>query len=143
MFNRGLCCFPGISHGHTGHVRFLTAVELPPQATISPLNTTTSSQPSQSFDSYHITSKTLSHLTKKGNIDQSTGETCSTTTTTTTSTTESPLSPSSSSSPSSKGPKVLVISGGDGHEDFGNFGHSDLVGRDDSTNHLLLWQLNC
>lgn len=37
--------------------------------------------------------------------------------------------------------KLLVISGGDGYEDFRNSGMSELAGRDDSTNHLLLWQV--
>ena len=37
--------------------------------------------------------------------------------------------------------KLLVISGGDGYEDFSNGAISDMVGRDDSTNHLLLWQV--
>lgn len=39
--------------------------------------------------------------------------------------------------------KVLIISGGDGYEDFRNSGvnpMSDIAGREDSTNHLLLWQ---
>lgn len=39
---------------------------------------------------------------------------------------------------------MLVISGGDGYEDFrlssGGGGSSETVGRDDSTNHLLLWR---
>ena len=36
--------------------------------------------------------------------------------------------------------KVLVIAGGDGYEDFRSSG-SELSGRDDSTNHLLLWRV--
>ena len=35
--------------------------------------------------------------------------------------------------------RILVISGGDGYEDFGGCGASELAGREDSTNHLLLW----
>lgn len=41
-------------------------------------------------------------------------------------------------------PKILIISGGDGYEDFRNAGAnplSDGAGREDSTNHLLLWHL--
>ncbi|KAL0167551.1 hypothetical protein M9458_035773, partial [Cirrhinus mrigala] len=34
---------------------------------------------------------------------------------------------------------LLVISGGDGYEDFRLTNSSETVGRDDSTNHLLLW----
>ncbi|KAI8508740.1 Rho guanine nucleotide exchange factor (GEF) 17 [Branchiostoma belcheri] len=36
---------------------------------------------------------------------------------------------------------MLVISGGDGYEDFHLSFPSDTAGRDDSTNHLLLWQV--
>ncbi|XP_055549403.1 uncharacterized protein LOC129732498 [Wyeomyia smithii] len=39
---------------------------------------------------------------------------------------------------------LLVISGGDGYEDFrgtGNNTMSEIAGREDSTNHLLLWQV--
>ncbi|XP_058455844.1 uncharacterized protein LOC131433085 [Malaya genurostris] len=41
-------------------------------------------------------------------------------------------------------PNLLVISGGDGYEDFrgtGNNTMSEIAGREDSTNHLLLWQI--
>ncbi|KAL0275885.1 UNVERIFIED_CONTAM: hypothetical protein PYX00_003609 [Menopon gallinae] len=37
--------------------------------------------------------------------------------------------------------KLLVISGGDGYEDFRNSNVSEVAGREDSTNHLLLWQI--
>lgn len=37
--------------------------------------------------------------------------------------------------------KMLVISGGDGYEDFRNSNTSEVAGREDSTNHLLLWQI--
>uniref|UniRef100_A0A6A7FTN7 Rho guanine nucleotide exchange factor 17 isoform X3 n=1 Tax=Hirondellea gigas TaxID=1518452 RepID=A0A6A7FTN7_9CRUS len=37
--------------------------------------------------------------------------------------------------------KLLVISGGDGYEDFRNANLSELAGRDDSTNHLLMWHV--
>ena len=35
--------------------------------------------------------------------------------------------------------KILVISGGDGYEEFSGSGTSELAGREDSTNHLLVW----
>ncbi len=41
----------------------------------------------------------------------------------------------------SSGCKTLLISGGDGYEDFSSSGQSEAVGREDSTNHLLLWQV--
>ncbi len=37
--------------------------------------------------------------------------------------------------------KMLVISGGDGYENFHSTVASENLGRDDSTNHLLLWQV--
>ncbi len=37
--------------------------------------------------------------------------------------------------------KMLIISGGDGYEDFRNSSNNEAAGRDDSTNHLLLWQV--
>jgi Rho guanine nucleotide exchange factor 17 len=39
---------------------------------------------------------------------------------------------------------ILVISGGDGYEDFRGIGNTpvgEIAGREDSTNHLLLWQV--
>jgi hypothetical protein len=39
------------------------------------------------------------------------------------------------------GSKMLVISGGDGYEDFSNSSSNEMIGREDSTNHLLLWQV--
>lgn len=37
--------------------------------------------------------------------------------------------------------RMLVISGGDGYEDFRNNATNEAAGRDDSTNHLLIWQV--
>ncbi|KAF5283417.1 hypothetical protein FQA39_LY04793 [Lamprigera yunnana] len=37
--------------------------------------------------------------------------------------------------------KILVISGGDGYEDFRSSNISEVAGREDSTNHLLLWNI--
>lgn len=37
--------------------------------------------------------------------------------------------------------RMLVISGGDGYEDFRNTAANESAGRDDSTNHLLLWHV--
>lgn len=76
----------GIPHGHTGHVRFLTAVD----------------------------------------ID------------------ESSLKSSLANSKTTTGSSLLIISGGDGYEDFrnsGGTGGSESAGREDSTNHLLLWTI--
>lgn len=44
----------------------------------------------------------------------------------------------------SKSPTTLIISGGDGYEDFRSSSANsanDVAGREDNTNHLLLWQI--
>lgn len=86
-----LCTFSsGIPQGHTGHVRFLTSVD----------------------------------------IDEATARRYF----------KFPDSHNSQSPDASYG---LIISGGDGYEDFRNTGTitiSEGAGRDDSTNHLLMWQ---
>ena len=89
----------GISHGHTGHVRFLTCVELTPE---------TRHHGRHSFSHSHRYS-----LRGKDSL------------------------------PSSQGGerRLLVISGGDGYEDFRGSTMSDGAGRDDSTNHLLIWRV--
>ncbi|XP_017559634.1 rho guanine nucleotide exchange factor 17 isoform X3 [Pygocentrus nattereri] len=103
----------GSAHGHTGHVRFLTSIELPEGFDVSfpsqtePANSTQSSSEVSSSvglqrrDSAHRRASTL--LQAKSSL--------------------------------------LVISGGDGYEDFRLTSSSETVGRDDSTNHLLLWRV--
>ena len=39
------------------------------------------------------------------------------------------------------GSLTLVISGGDGYEDFRTNTQTEAVGRDDSTNHVLIWRV--
>ncbi|XP_076138119.1 rho guanine nucleotide exchange factor 17 [Alosa pseudoharengus] len=101
----------GSAHGHTGHVRFLTSIELPegfdvkfpPQADTgnAAQNSEGGSSSLQRRDSSHRRASAL--LPVKSNL--------------------------------------LVISGGDGYEDFRLTNSSETVGRDDSTNHLLLWRV--
>lgn len=79
----------GVSHGHTGHVRFLTYVEL----------NSHNFETQQNRNSY------------KGKQEQRSNS------------------------------KSLVISGGDGYEDFRNSNLSEVAGREDSINHLLLWSI--
>ncbi|KAJ8678665.1 hypothetical protein QAD02_014452, partial [Eretmocerus hayati] len=102
----------GIPHGHTGHVRFLTCVEianLPKSDSRSKL--TRSSMKSKSL------------VTQQSIIN-------------------SPGNASSSDVCSSERGRFLIISGGDGYEDFrGPQASAELqAGREDSTNHLLLWK---
>jgi len=51
------------------------------------------------------------------------------------------LATSSASTSASAATRLLVISGGDGYEDFRSSTGSDVAGKEDSTNHLLLWQV--
>uniref|UniRef100_A0A670Z8F7 Rho guanine nucleotide exchange factor 17 n=1 Tax=Pseudonaja textilis TaxID=8673 RepID=A0A670Z8F7_PSETE len=89
--------FPvGLSQGHTGHVRFLTSIELPEGfSVLFPLP----GEPGELSDKRDSTR----HRSSKS--------------------------------------KMLVVSGGDGYEDFRLTNSSETVGRDDSTNHLLLWRV--
>uniref|UniRef100_A0A673G2J6 Rho guanine nucleotide exchange factor 17-like n=1 Tax=Sinocyclocheilus rhinocerous TaxID=307959 RepID=A0A673G2J6_9TELE len=89
----------GSAHGHTGHVRFLTCIELPEGFDVN--FPPPSSGGLQRRDSSRRRASTL--LPTKSNL--------------------------------------LVISGGDGYEDFRLTNSSETVGRDDSTNHLLLWRV--
>nr|XP_033804891.1 rho guanine nucleotide exchange factor 17 [Geotrypetes seraphini] len=95
----------GLSQGHTGHVRFLTSIELP-----------------DGFDVIFPLPK------EPGNEKPSDVETRD-------ATRHRPSTAAQSKS------KMLVISGGDGYEDFRLTNSSETVGRDDSTNHLLLWRV--
>ncbi|XP_015272003.1 PREDICTED: rho guanine nucleotide exchange factor 17-like [Gekko japonicus] len=90
----------GLSQGHTGHVRFLTAIELPEGFDVLfPLPRDTGTEKSNDMERRDSTR----HRPPKS--------------------------------------KMLVISGGDGYEDFRLTNSSETVGRDDSTNHLLLWRV--
>ncbi|XP_032022790.1 rho guanine nucleotide exchange factor 17 [Hylobates moloch] len=100
----------GLGQGHTGHVRFLAAVQLP--------------------DGFNLLCPTPPPPPDTGP--------------------EKLPSLEHRDSPRHRGPvparpKMLVISGGDGYEDFrlssGGGSSSETVGRDDSTNHLLLWRV--
>uniref|UniRef100_A0A8D0BBV4 Rho guanine nucleotide exchange factor 17 n=1 Tax=Salvator merianae TaxID=96440 RepID=A0A8D0BBV4_SALMN len=90
----------GLSQGHTGHVRFLTSIELP-----------------EDFD-------VLFPLPRDPGAEKL-----------------NELEKRDSTRHRSSKSKMLVISGGDGYEDFRLANSSETVGRDDSTNHLLLWRV--
>ncbi|XP_074836036.1 rho guanine nucleotide exchange factor 17 [Carettochelys insculpta] len=95
----------GLSQGHTGHVRFLTSIELP--------------------DGFDII---FPPLREPGTEKLSDTE-------------KRDLTRHRSSNMVHSKSKMLVISGGDGYEDFRLTSSSETVGRDDSTNHLLLWRV--
>ena len=92
--------FAGLAHGHTGHVRFLTSVEMLTQS------------PPEGADGLADRVAELARRRQSMSVLASTMAT-----------------------------KMLVISGGDGYEDFSVSSNSETAGRDDSTNHLLLWQV--
>ncbi|XP_056296734.1 rho guanine nucleotide exchange factor 17-like [Pseudoliparis swirei] len=99
----------GSAHGHTGHVRFLTSIELPDGFDVNfPPTPTTPDSTGGGVDG---------GLQRRDSARRR----------------ASALIP----------PKTdhLVISGGDGYEDFRLTSSSETVGRDDSTNHLLLWKV--
>ncbi|XP_029457988.1 rho guanine nucleotide exchange factor 17 isoform X2 [Rhinatrema bivittatum] len=95
----------GLSQGHTGHVRFLTSIELP--------------------DGFEVVFPSPREPGTEKPSDAEKREAAA---------------PRPSAGTQSK-PKMLVISGGDGCEDFRLTNSSETVGRDDSTNHLLLWRV--
>nr|XP_014098224.1 uncharacterized protein LOC106623286 isoform X3 [Bactrocera oleae] len=102
----------GIPHGHTGHVRFLTFVE-------------------------------TSGLSSEGS-GSSTGSTGRDNENAVSSNEYRSHSSTKHMKPKSESSTILVISGGDGYEDFRNSGAnslSEIAGREDSTNHLLIWQI--
>ncbi|XP_022241065.1 rho guanine nucleotide exchange factor 17-like [Limulus polyphemus] len=94
----------GIPHGHTGHVRFLTYVEMTPDT-----------------DMDIVSSSKYMYAHQSNNRKD--GETSRT----------------FISSPTSH--HFLVISGGDGYENFSVSGPSETIGQEDSTNHLLFWKV--
>ncbi|XP_023326250.1 rho guanine nucleotide exchange factor 17 isoform X1 [Eurytemora carolleeae] len=97
----------GVHHGHTGHVRFLTSVQM--GAAGSEERGVAESK------ERGVVPPTEGETTQKGeNLNDDKGCISG---------------------------RVLVISGGDGYEDFSSSSTSDLAGREDSTNHLLLWSV--
>ncbi|KAK2912595.1 rho guanine nucleotide exchange factor 17-like [Channa argus] len=103
----------GSAHGHTGHVRFLTTIELP-----------------EGFDMNFpppTTDSTGNHSQSGGTLERGLQRH------------DSARRRASAHIPAKT--NHLVISGGDGYEDFRLTNSSETVGRDDSTNHLLLWRV--
>ncbi|XP_040902063.1 rho guanine nucleotide exchange factor 17-like [Toxotes jaculatrix] len=101
----------GSAHGHTGHVRFLTSIELPEGFDMNfppPTTDSTGNQTSSTVDG-NLQRRDSTRRRASAHIAPKTNH--------------------------------LVISGGDGYEDFRLTNSSETVGRDDSTNHLLLWRV--
>ncbi|KAG8224507.1 hypothetical protein J437_LFUL004990 [Ladona fulva] len=139
----GICpTVTGLPHGHTGHVRFLTCVDMPADDSSDKGSTDQKGSKSSTFSSLVGSSSIIPPGTPSTSPPQSyqgslssqslSGWRCLGGGTPSPRTDEKP------------GGKILVISGGDGYEDFRNSGtgpSSEVAGREDSTNHLLLWQV--
>ncbi|XP_033116116.1 rho guanine nucleotide exchange factor 17-like [Anneissia japonica] len=94
----------GSSQGHTGHVRFLAAVDIPSP---KPVNTRKISEQAPDNKNKLVHTKGHRPVSAAGAIMSN----------------------------------MMVISGGDGYEDFGLTSPNESAGKEDSTNHLLLWQV--
>ncbi|KAL5011595.1 hypothetical protein ScPMuIL_010146 [Solemya velum] len=97
----------GLVYGHTGHVRFLTCIDM---ANSSAQSKTDQSRCSDQNENLR-------------NIQ------------------DQPRRASMAATMATLATRMLVISGGDGYEDFRTNVSNESAGRDDSTNHLLLWQV--
>ncbi|GAB1601782.1 rho guanine nucleotide exchange factor 17-like [Argonauta hians] len=171
----------GLVYGHTGHVRFLTSVELPNNsgqkvdpATVAGSNHSTAFRTGNTQQQQQQQQQAPVNTTSTTNTTTTTTTTSSSTTTTTSSSSgsgatttpttgscsdtaaeEVTMTPavegnlslqeiqrrSSMATTATMATRMLVISGGDGYEDFRNNAANEAAGRDDSTNHLLLWQV--
>ena len=101
----------GSGQGHTGHVRFLTFVDVPTVATGKPGDVVRQRKHSEQAAPPPI---------KGLNLEQR-----------------------RQSVPAALQSAMMVISGGDGYEDFSASTPNEAAGKEDSTNHLLLWQVWC
>ncbi|XP_061184176.1 rho guanine nucleotide exchange factor 17-like [Saccostrea echinata] len=96
----------GLVNGHTGHVRFLTCVEM----TVTPPTVKVEGGEEEDGISENLA---LHGIHRRSSMAATT----------------------------TLASRMLVISGGDGYEDFRNNAANESAGRDDSTNHLLIWQV--
>lgn len=111
-----------VAKGHTGHVRFLTAVEVGGQSLLAAASQ--KFQPPGHVSLHSNPVQVKAHHNVKGQGSRRSSLT---------------------SSHALMGSKVLIVSGGDGFEDFSSTSpgvtYNETAGRDDSTNHLLLWSV--
>ncbi|CAC5403338.1 ARHGEF17 [Mytilus coruscus] len=98
----------GLVYGHTGHVRFLTCVEMNAAAAA------TSSRTDNEEESTLPENLAIKDMPRRSSVAATTATMAT---------------------------RMLVISGGDGYEDFRTTSANESAGRDDSTNHLLLWHV--
>jgi len=118
--------YAGLFYGHTGHVRFLTSVDLGRSLAQS---SSTSVDPGGGGGAprRHATfSAPAMALSSAGHRYRPITP---------------PLSSIAAAAPATGTGGTLVVSGGDGFEDFrASSTDNESAGRDDSTNHLLLWR---
>ena len=120
-------------HGHTGHVRFLTSVELSTLATAK-LDATQGGRDGTG-DGADDKPEKSEKSDKSDKSDKSHGKGSGVTFP------DLHRRSSMAAITATMASRMLVISGGDGYEDFRNSAANEGAGRDDSTNHLLLWQV--
>ena len=107
----------GLQYGHTGHVRFLTCVEMS-NANLPPL-----------LAAPNLRSDSANNNNKKDDVDGHAPHD------------RNKRRSSVATMTAAMATRMLVISGGDGYEDFRANAANESAGKDDSTNHLLLWQV--
>lgn len=106
-------CLPlGLVYGHTGHVRFLTSVEM--SGSVGPKVEAGREFTGEGSAADRPGGISIHDIHRRSSMAATTATMAS---------------------------RMLVISGGDGYEDFRNSAANEGAGRDDSTNHLLLWQV--
>ena len=124
----------GLVQGHTGHVRFLTSVSCPQIIAASGASGASGASSSgiPTVGENEVVGNQRGESPRKKSSTGSTTSSGSTLsegfTTSTTNLKDLPL-------------RTYIISGGDGFEDFSGNQSNDSIGRDDSTNHLLLWEV--
>ena len=141
----------GLFYGHTGHVRFLTSVELG-RSLAQPSSTPGELDGGGGGGSGGGGSTPRRHATFSVRPSSSTPPVASSSVVghphRYRPTTPPPMSVSAAAAAAAApgvgvgGGNTLVISGGDGFEDFrASSTDNESAGRDDSTNHLLLWRI--
>uniref|UniRef100_UPI00358DE3C6 rho guanine nucleotide exchange factor 17 isoform X2 n=1 Tax=Myxine glutinosa TaxID=7769 RepID=UPI00358DE3C6 len=106
----------GLAYGHTGHVRFLTAIEVSDTSDLPASGSLIAGQTGTVYGKC-INPHPRQQWQRKGSQRRR------------------------GASSSTRVMRTLIVSGGDGYEDFRMCGSSETAGRDDSTNHLLIWHI--
>uniref|UniRef100_A0A8C4X171 Rho guanine nucleotide exchange factor 17 n=1 Tax=Eptatretus burgeri TaxID=7764 RepID=A0A8C4X171_EPTBU len=106
----------GLAYGHTGHVRFLTAIEVSDTSDLPASESLIAGQTGTVYGKC-INPHPRQQWQRKGSQRRR------------------------GANSAVRAMRTLIVSGGDGYEDFRMCGSSETAGRDDSTNHLLIWHI--